>query len=350
MLVRVRLRMPHPLTLFAAAGVVAGILAVLLYVNPSGLAPPEYIFLPDPAHPLAPAVNVQGAKAAAADGGALYYVDVLERRATWVDELFPPEGSTFYKRSNVVATGASDAAVRQQDLTMMAHSQRVAEYVATRAAGYDARAIPQGVFVDNVYGNAPADGKLFPADVIVAVDGKPTLTQRALRAAIHARPAGSTLAFTLERGQPRKRLTVRVRSIVDVRQKAPVVGIVPEDEIKITLPPTLRIAIDVGAVGGPSAGLAFTLQLLQELGRDVDRGYKVAATGTISFDGRVGAIGGVKQKTIGARKAGVDVFLVPTDQGNATEAKRYAGTMRVIPVKTFQQALHALATLPPKRS
>jgi PDZ domain-containing protein len=108
------------------------------------------------------------------------------------------------------------------------------------------------------------------------------------------------------------------------------------------------VSIDIGRVGGPSAGLAFTLQLLQELGRDVTRGYRVAATGTISLDGSVGAIGGIEQKTIGARDAHMDVFLVPVDGDNAKDARRYAGGMRVIPVTTFQQALRALATLPRK--
>ena len=84
------------------------------------------------------------------------------------------------------------------------------------------------------------------------------------------------------------------------------------------------------------------------LGKNVDHGYKVAATGELSLDGRVGEIGGIKQKTIGAREAGVDVFLVPT--ANAADARKYAHGLRIIPVKNFQQALRALATLPAKRS
>ncbi|MGH2922273.1 MAG: S16 family serine protease, partial [Gaiellaceae bacterium] len=84
-----------------------------------------------------------------------------------------------------------------------------------------------------------------------------------------------------------------------------------------------------------------------ELGRDVDRGYKVAASGQLNLDGTVGGVGGIKQKTIGARRADADVFLVPGD--NAREARRHAGGLRVIPVKSFRQALRALATLPPRR-
>jgi PDZ domain-containing protein len=118
-----------------------------------------------------------------------------------------------------------------------------------------------------------------------------------------------------------------------------------EPALDIHLPLTVRI--NVGKVGGPSAGLPFALQVMEELGKDVVRGHKVAATGEIFPDGSVGPIGGIKQKTIGARKAGVDVFLVPEAGGNARDARKYARGLRIIPVETFPQALHALATLRP---
>jgi PDZ domain-containing protein len=99
-------------------------------------------------------------------------------------------------------------------------------------------------------------------------------------------------------------------------------------------------------VGGPSAGLAFALEVMQQLGRDVTHGHSVAATGELTADGAVEPIGGIKQKTIGVREAGADVFLVPAGD-NAAQARKEAGDLRIIPVKTFPQALHALATLPP---
>ncbi len=105
--------------------------------------------------------------------------------------------------------------------------------------------------------------------------------------------------------------------------------------------------IGLGETGGPSAGLPFALEVLQELGKDVDRGYRVAATGEIELDGTVGPVGGLKQKTLGVKAADADVFLVPAGE-NAAVARHYAGNMRVIPVESFQQALRALRTLPQK--
>ena len=89
------------------------------------------------------------------------------------------------------------------------------------------------------------------------------------------------------------------------------------------------------------------MTVMEELGHPVDRGNRIAATGQNELDGTISPIGGVKQKTFGAREAKADVFLVPAGD-NAREARRYANGLRIIAVKSFPQALHALATLPPK--
>ncbi len=138
--------------------------------------------------------------------------------------------------------------------------------------------------------------------------------------------------------------TVALKPVAaSLRPHRPIVGILLEQATAIHLP--LRVSIDANGVGGPSAGLAFALDVMEELGRNVDGGHRIAATGELFLNGAVGPIGGVKQKTIGARRAGVDAFLVPAGD-NAREARKYAHGLRIIPVKSFQQALHALATLP----
>jgi Lon-like protease len=139
-----------------------------------------------------------------------------------------------------------------------------------------------------------------------------------------------------------KLLTVPVKT-VDEGGRA-LVGFVPEQAAKFKLP--VRVSIDAGNVGGPSAGLAFTLEVMQKLGRNVTHGHRVAATGEMELNGDVFPIGGVRQKVVDAHKANVQVLLVPAGE-NAKTARRYAPKdLRVIPVRTFDQALRALATLP----
>jgi PDZ domain-containing protein len=158
------------------------------------------------------------------------------------------------------------------------------------------------------------------------------------------RHPGEVVRLTVRAGREARQVTVKTIADPADRRRA-LIGLFPGQASQVRLP--LEVRIDAGGVGGPSAGLAFALDLMEELGRDVDHGYRVAATGAIDLDGSVRSIGGVKQKTLGARQADVDVFLVPAGE-NARDARRYADGLRVIPVKTFPQALQALATLPPK--
>jgi PDZ domain-containing protein len=328
-----------PARLAAAGLVLLAVVALVLWLAPSD----SYIFLPDRAHPVAPLVAVPGGKPPR-DGGGIYYVDVFVRKATWLERLFPGirEGATIEPASVVQAPGVSEKAQHTEDLRAMSRSQEVAAAVALRALGYKVVARATGVLVEDVARGAPAAGKLFPTDVILSVDGRRVRTTKELRATLGSRPAGTTFRIVVQRDGALTR--VSVRTIADPSQAGrPILGIIAGQAASVRLP--LNVRIDAGDVGGPSAGLAFALDILEQLGRDVDHGRRVAATGEIELDGSVGPIGGVKQKTIGVRRAGIHVFLVPAGE-NAAEARRYAHGLRIVPVKTFQQALRALATLP----
>jgi PDZ domain-containing protein len=216
--------------------------------------------------------------------------------------------------------------------------------VALEQAGYDVGADPQGALVEAVAADVPAARQLEAGDVIVAVDGRPVRTPAQLRTEVSRAEPGDEVSLRVRREGRARRLRVRTVPAPDEPER-PVIGIQVSQAADIDLP--REVDIDLGAVGGPSAGLAFSLEILEQLGRDVDHGYRVAATGEIELDGSVIPVGGLKQKTFGAREADADVFLVPAGD-NATEARRYADGLRVIPVKSFQQALRRLATLPPK--
>jgi PDZ domain-containing protein len=307
----------------------------------------KFLEIPDNPHPLANLVQVPDAKPDA-DGGGIYYVDVLLNRASLLESYIPfirPEGSDLIDRSQVVEPGISDQESRNLDLATMKVSQEVASVVALRQLGYRVPISPGGVRVVAVTSGSHAGGVVRPGDVIVAANGKKVRTRTDLAAVLAGIKPGGKVKVTVRRGG--KKLTFSIRTTADTQNpKRTIIGVLPIQALSVRLP--FPIKFNLRKVGGPSAGLAFALELLEKKGRDVDHGYKVAATGEIQLNGSVTRIGGIKQKTIGARKSHVDVFLVPVDGDNAREAKRYADGLRIIPVKSFQQALQALATLPPK--
>jgi Lon-like protease len=315
-------------------------LTVLILFNiPSG----DYLLLPDIAHPVAPLVRVQGGRPSTGPGG-IYFVDVIERRASEFERLFPwiHSNATLVPADLIVPPGSTGAAARAADLRAMQISQQVAAAVALRRLGYHVVVRPDGVIVDAVDLGTDAYRKLQPADVIVGIDGKPTPTIAKLRRVLGRVTPRAVVQVRIRRGN--KTVTEPIRTVADPQDPArALIGFAPAQAAQIRLP--IRVSIDAEGIGGPSAGLAFALEVMQQLGRNVDGGRRVAATGEMQLDGAVGPIGGVKQKVFDARKAGVDVFLVPAGD-NARVARRYAGPVHVIPVHTFGQALQALATLP----
>jgi PDZ domain-containing protein len=328
--------------LLLAGGLVLAAVVGVLYLIPSD----EYIFLPDKAQPLAPYVTVQGERTDR-NGGGIYYVAVEVKKASLLEKLFPGlhEGSTLVPAAAVVSPGQSDRQHQRQELQAMVQSQKIGAAVALKALGYRVPVKSPGTVIADVNPKGPSAGKLRASDTIVAVDGQPTPSLPALRRQITKHSPGQSVSLTVRRDGTVR--TVRVKTAPDPEDKRrSIIGVLTSCALqtpsKITLP--VPVHIDLGQVGGPSAGLAFALDVAEKLGHDVDHGHKVVATGEMCLDGSVVPVGGLKQKTIGARRAGADVFLVPAGE-NAQEARRYAGKMRVIPVHTYRQALHALATL-----
>ncbi|MEO5576062.1 MAG: S16 family serine protease [Gaiellaceae bacterium] len=323
-------------------GLVLGAVTVgALWLLPSD----SYLVLPDTSKPLADKVDVEGEKPH--PPGGIYYVDVIVREASLLEEVASvtrPEGADLVPAETLVPPGSNFRERRRQNLRQMDRSQEIAAAVALRELDYDVTADPEGALVVAVAPDAPAAGKLEPTDVITAVDGKAVRTPDDLRRLIGTREPGESVRLRVRRGAETEEIEVGTIASPDTAGR-PVVGVQVEQSADIRLP--LDVEIDLGGVGGPSAGLAFALDIVEELRGGVDRGLKVAATGELGLDGDVLPIGGVKQKVIGARRSGVDVFLVPAGD-NATEARRHAGDLRIVPVESFRQALQTLATLPRK--
>jgi Lon-like protease len=323
--------------------VALGIALALIAVGAAWLYPADsYLLLPDSAKPLAPLVQVEGEKPH--PPGGILYVDVIVRQASVLEELLRftrPDGADIVPKNAIVPPGSNYQERRRQNLRQMDRSQKIAAAVALRELGYHVVAKPEGALIVDVAPGSPADGKIEATEVIVGVDGKPVKTPQDLRRLIATHKPGETVKLSVRAGGATR--TVEVGTIESPVEKGrPIIGVQVEQSAAISLP--RDVEIDLGGVGGPSAGLAFALDIAEELRGNVDRGLKVAATGELELDGSVVSIGGVKQKVIGARRSGADVFLVPAGE-NAEEARRHAGDLRIIPVESFGQALRALATL-----
>jgi PDZ domain-containing protein len=331
-----------PGRLLAAGGLLLLITAGVLWIWPSS----DFLLLPDKAQPVAPLVQVKGGHDPTGPG-AIYFDAIIIRRAKLFEQLFPwiHRGATLVNQNEINPPGVSDAQRRTEDLREMARSQDIAAAVALKYLGYHVILRPTGALVTDVLAGSPAaKAHLEPTDVIVGVDGHPVRKVTDLRPLISKHRPGETVQLTVRSPKGLRRL--RVGTVADPHQAGhPVIGILVDQASQVKLP--IPVRIDAGSIGGPSAGLAFALDVVEELGHDVDRGYRVAATGEINLDGSVSPIGGVEQKTFGVREAKVDVFLVPAGD-NAKEARKHAGNVRIIPVESFRQALRALATLPKK--
>ncbi|MGA5301929.1 YlbL family protein [Nucisporomicrobium flavum] len=227
----------------------------------------------------------------------------------------------------------SEQQVEQQNAEEFKSSQSSAETVALRKLGY-----PVQTYVTQVTQDGPSAGRLEKDDVITSVDGVAVTGPAKLTELIQSKPAGTGLTI----GYTRDGKTGTVKIVSDNLESGqkPRIGV----GIGYRQPHPFTVTIDLDEIGGPSAGLMFTLGIIDKLKpEDLTGGKIIAGTGTIDDQGDVGPIGGIPQKLVGAREAGAQLFLVPID--NCAEALRNAVPgLPMAEVATVDDALTALQT------
>jgi PDZ domain-containing protein len=309
--------------------------------TPSGY----YVFWPDEAHPAVDYVHVPGGSAPAGKSG-FYFVDVHEIEANKLEEFWGrhlQDGADLIPVRDLRSPGVSESQRVHQDFRAMADSQRTAEVVAERALGKPVKIARLGALVYGVSKGFPAArAGVRPGDVITAVDGHAVRTQQRLIRLTQGLSPGDTEQYTFRDAGTK---TLRTVASTDGKHRA-IIGVTIGDAVRVGSIP-VHVRYTIHGIGGPSAGLAFALEIYDSLsGRDLLRGHRIAATGELDLFGDVGTIGGAKQKALGAIEAGVDTFIVPVD--NVAAARAAAdGRLRVIGVKTFSQALDVVRHLPP---
>jgi len=200
-----------------------------------------------------------------------------------------------------------------------------------------------GVGIASVGG--PSEGILTTSDVIVAVNEKEVFTDQDLIIEIREYEPSEIIHLNVEKidGSDLREISIELGSRADEPSVA-FLGIAPQTRIEDNDDLPVQVLVNTGRIGGNSAGLALTLSVLDILTPgELTGGLQIATTGTIDLDGNVGAIGGVEQKTITARKAGMDLFLVPDN--SLEKAKKHAGEMKVEGVANLDDALMVLTDL-----
>ena len=276
------------------------------------------------------------------------------------------DGDTQVVKKKVIDSGVPKGQTQAQyNRQLMDDSEQKAVVVALRKLGYPVAETGDGAFVIDVAKTGPSVGHLNAGDTITSVGGVPVHTLDQATTTIRSHHPGDTIAVTVHpaRGADRtEQLTVGHRvaakngptctTAADPTATDACLGVIIQTHNQnFRLP--LKVKIDAGGIGGPSAGLSFTLGVLDELtAGDLTGGQKVAVTGTIEVDGSVGAVGGVRQKTAAAIAAGARYMLVPPDEPGFPEysealARAKGHNLTVIKVSTLDEALRCSG--PPRR-
>ncbi|WP_165006127.1 MULTISPECIES: SepM family pheromone-processing serine protease [unclassified Enterococcus] len=252
--------------------------------------------------------------------------------------------------------GATSEEYNQMQQYYMDSSQNAAIEQALKLAGKPYKMEFKGVYVMSVEKNSSFYGKLSVGDTVTKVDNKSFKSTEAFMDYVKSQKVGQTVTITYLHDGKEKEASGKLIQLPTDKKAG--IGITLTDHTEIETDTNVRI--DSGSIGGPSAGLMFTLEIYEQLtGENLRKGKQIAGTGTINSAGEVGRIGGIDKKVASADKAGVEIFFAPDDtisadirkeypdlKTNYEEAKAAAekldSSMKIVPVKTVQDALDYL--------
>lgn len=275
----------------------------------------------------------------------LYFLTVTIRQPFGVEALASlTDDSVDLVQRQVIDGSQTRERNRQYNQALMTSAKDKAAKVALERAGFEVAVSSVGAVVADTDPRYPVADVLYPGDTVVAADGQPVTSADDLAAVIATHEPGETIemdVIALADGAERT-VDVELAGRPD-DPTLPLLGVTLQDRPSYDFP--VEVDIDSGSVMGSSAGLAFALAILDRLTPGaLTGGQKVAVTGTIELDSRVGPIGGIRQKTEAAIRAGATLFLVPEMEHELAE-KAAAGRIEVRSVATFEDALDALESM-----
>lgn len=322
-----------------------------------------YISKPGGAYELSPIVEVENQDVD--DKGELRLLTIALSKATPATFLYQlwRDPEHLMEANQIRREDEDDEAYEVRQLKLMSNSQINAIQVAYEQTGNDYTLTNNGLFIYSVVKGSPADGKLRPGDRITAVEGQEEISESILQELLATKEVGDTLELTIQRDGKSRQVAITLGRIPEIPGR-PAVGISYQQDQQIET--EREVVFQSDEIGGPSAGLMFTLEIMNQLvEEDLTKGYRIAGTGEILQDGTVGRIGGVDLKVIAAADENVDFMFAPDDElsdellaSNPDLETNYQTAIRtaeeknldieIVPVKTIQDALNYLEKLPPK--
>ncbi|MCD9873830.1 YlbL family protein [Streptomyces guryensis] len=300
-----------------------------------------------------PVLQISGRRTYAADGNlnmttvrvtsADYRMNLVEAVYGWL-----AHDSKVVPHDTLYPDGKTEEQSTQENAEEFSQSQESAKVAALKELGIPVRS---WVIVSTVVKGSPAQGQLHAGDVIKAVDGTAVKQPADVAKLVTRHQPGQKVAFTIVPAKDQaaavkknttatgtRDITITTTTSDDSGKKRAIVGISAGTDH--TFPFTIDIKL--ADVGGPSAGLMFALGIYDKLTPgDLTGGKFVAGTGTIDDSGKVGPIGGIEMKTVGARDKGAQYFLTPAENC-AAAAKDTPGGLTLVKVNTIDDALGAL--------
>lgn len=312
---------------------------------------PYYLYQPGSAEELAQRVTVENGDTE--EEGGLYLTTILSVEASniyyLIYGLFAPY--TEIRKVEQVKGDLSDEEYDRLLKHMMDSSQQNAISSSMKEAGERADRIHEGIIITSILGESKAKGVLHVGDMITSIDGHPLKERSGLLTYLSSKQPKDKVSIGYKRGKEESLIDIELIELEQSTKRAGL-GIMLEDQVSIAT--DRKVDIKASDIGGPSAGLMFSLEIYNQLTPgDLTKGYKIAGTGTIDLDGNVGQIGGIRDKIIAAHKEGIDIFFCPediqatdTNQKDALdEGKKQGYKMKIVPVKSMDEAVIYLEKL-----
>ncbi|MDR0297315.1 MAG: PDZ domain-containing protein [Streptococcaceae bacterium] len=309
---------------------------------------PYFLEMPGTAAPVAQMVKVSGKSDAEKGDLSLTTVEITQANFAMMLWAKTQPFVSVETAQNMLG-GLSNQQFDLVNQFYMQTAQNVAVIEAFKAAGKPYTLSYQGVYVLQITNDSTFKGQLEIADTITSINKVTFKSSAEMIAYVEKQKVGAPVEIKVTR------MSGGVHNFsghyIKLSNGKTGIGIGLTDHTNVVTEP--KVTIDAGNIGGPSAGMMFTLEIYQQLtGKNLTQGRHIAGTGTIEEDGSIGQIGGVDKKVATASKAGATVFLAP-DSGNknpdennylaaVAAAKKAHTSMKIIPVKTLQDALSYL--------